>query len=63
MDQEIEAVKSATVSKDKKTVRLKIDALRKGYVHELTCNVRSNQDEPLLHNMAWYTLNQLMSKR
>ncbi len=62
VDQETEAVESAIVAADKKTVRLKIDALRKGYIHELTCKVCSVKGEPLLHNMAWYTLNQLKSK-
>lgn len=51
-------IESATVSDDRKSVRLKINALQRGHVHTLTAvGVRNETDEPLLHNEAYYTLN------
>jgi len=49
---------SATVSEDNREVYLKVDGLRAGYVHELVCSgVRDPQQQPLLHDSAYYTLN------
>ena len=54
------AVRSATVSPDGLRVRLKIDGLREGYVHELHAQgVRSAAGEKLLHPRGYYTLNQI----
>ena len=40
-----------------RTVRLKVDPFRKGYVHELRApGVRAADGEALLHDVAWYTL-------
>lgn len=51
---------SATVSDDRKSVRLQIDGLQRGHVHELhSPGVRSEQGLPLLHPEAYYTLNYL----
>lgn len=51
------AFSSATVSKDGKTVVLKVDALRAGYVHELKLsNHLSQAGTPLLHEEVYYTL-------
>ena len=53
-------VKSATVSPDGLRVRLVVDGLRKGYVHELHADgVRSAGGEKLLHAAGYYTLNEL----
>jgi len=53
-------ITTATVSADKKSVRLKIDGLVKGHVHHLTAAaVKSSSGKPLLHNEAWYTLNEI----
>ncbi len=50
-------VVSATVSADGRKVRLKTDALRAGYVHELRIkDYRSEAGTPLLHPEAYYTL-------
>ncbi|GIW79559.1 MAG: hypothetical protein KatS3mg105_1366 [Gemmatales bacterium] len=48
-----------TVSQDQRTVRLYIDKLQRGHVHELHLNgVRSQKENlPLLHRIAYYTLN------
>ncbi len=60
VDQAPVKIKLAKVSDDGATVRLVLDGLRVGYIHELTCaGIRSTDEEPLLHDMAWYTLNQL----
>jgi hypothetical protein len=51
-------IRSATVSPDGLRVRLVVDGLRTCYVHTLTADgVRSNDDQPLLHAAAYYTLN------
>lgn len=52
------SIRLATVSGDSRSVRLEIDLLRPGFVHELNLpGVRSADDEPLLHDVAYYTLN------
>ena len=41
-----------------RSVRLTVDGLREGYVHELhAAGVRGAEGEPLLHAEAYYTLN------
>jgi hypothetical protein len=53
-------IQSATVSADGLTVRLKVDALRELYVHELRATgLRSQSGTPLLYPDAYYTLNQI----
>ncbi len=53
-------VKSAEVSADGLTVRLRIDGLVKGHVHLLkSTGVRSAEGLPLLHADAYYTLNNI----
>ena len=53
-------VQSATVLDDGRTVRLVVDSLRAGYIHEIKLDsLRSRGGWPLLHNVAYYTLNQL----
>ena len=51
------AIVSAHVAADGMSVRLTVDPLRAGYVHELHLDgVRSSDGEPLLHPEAYYTL-------
>lgn len=46
------------VGKDNKSVRLYVDGLREGHIHDLTTpGVRSADGEPVLHPQAYYTLN------
>lgn len=53
-------IASATVSDDARSVRLVIDGLQAGHVHELHSEgVRSASGLPLLHTEAYYTLNYL----
>lgn len=51
-------ITGATVSKDGRSVKLTVDGLVPGHVHELHADgVRSQNDAPLLHAEAYYTLN------
>ncbi|MSU53512.1 MAG: hypothetical protein EXS41_09005 [Opitutaceae bacterium] len=53
-------VTSASVSADRRRVHLKIDGLRRLYVHELRAvGVRSAAGTPLAHPDAYYTLNRI----
>lgn len=55
-------VKSATVSEDGLSVRIVLDALRKGHVHEFDLvALRSAAGEELLHRDAYYTVNEVPS--
>lgn len=50
-------IREAKVADDGKSVRLVIDPIRAGYVHELHADgVRSAEGKPLLHREAYYTL-------
>ena len=56
-------ITGATVGKDNKSVRLKVDGLVKGHVHHLVSGgVRSKDGLPLLHPNAYYTLNEIPAK-
>lgn len=49
-----------TVSEDGLKARLAVDSLRMGYIHEITTNgIRSATGRKLLHNVGYYTLNNL----
>lgn len=53
-------IEKIDVSKDGKTVRLKFDVLTKGHIHELHLDgVRSASGAPVLHPVAYYTLNEI----
>lgn len=57
VDQQQLAITSATLDADTQRVRLVVDGLREGYVHELRATgVSSIDGEPLLHDAAYYTL-------
>ncbi len=50
------------VSADKRSVRLVIDGLRQYYIHEFKLEgIRNESGDPLLHETAYYTLNQIPS--
>jgi len=58
VDKQPLTLKSATVAPDARSVRLVIEGLREGAVHDLTLDgIRSSTGLPLLHNAAYYTLN------
>ncbi|SFI33297.1 PQQ-dependent sugar dehydrogenase [Planctomicrobium piriforme] len=55
-------IESATLSEDKRSVRLVVKGLQRGHVHELHADgIRSHAGLPLLHPVAYYTLNKLAS--
>jgi azurin/glucose/arabinose dehydrogenase len=54
------ALKAALVSEDGMRVRLVVDGLKKGYIHEIdAAGVRSASGRDLLHTVGYYTLNQI----
>lgn len=56
-------ITKATVGKDNRSVSLIIDGISPYYIHELRANgVRSQEDLPLLHPEAYYTLNRIPKK-
>lgn len=53
-------ITSATVSADGQSVMLEVDGLKPYYVHELKLpGVRNQGDQPILHPIAYYTLNRI----
>jgi len=56
------AVKGAVVSADGLTVRLVVDSLKEGYIHEINASgIKSMEGMDLLHGVGYYTLNQIPS--
>jgi len=53
-------IKGVEVSADRKKVRLSIDGIRQFFIHEFTLKgVLNEKGEPLLHETAYYTLNEI----
>ena len=53
-------IKGISVSPDKKSVRISMDGTRQFYIHEFILKgVLNEEGEPLLHETAYYTLNQI----
>lgn len=53
-------VTQATVTDDRRSVRLMVNGIQPGYIHELRApGIRNGDDLPLLHDEAYYTLNQI----
>jgi glucose/arabinose dehydrogenase len=51
-------ITKATVGADGKSVRLTVDGLQEGHIHDLALpGVRSSEGEALLHPQAYYTMN------
>jgi glucose/arabinose dehydrogenase len=60
VDQTVPNIESITMGVDGKSVRMKVAGLVRGHVHELhAAGVRSQEGLPLLHQEAYYTLNEL----
>ncbi len=54
------SLKGIIVSEDGKKVRLVLDSLREGYIHEVKLNeILSESGNNLLHNFGYYTLNNI----
>ncbi len=57
---ETAAVRSADLSEDGLSVRLFVDNLREGYIHEIKAEgLRSVDSNPLLNDVGYYTLNRI----
>ena len=53
-------IKGISVSPDKKSVRISMDGIKQFYIHEFILKgVLNEEGEPLLHETAYYTLNQI----
>jgi uncharacterized cupredoxin-like copper-binding protein len=53
-------IRSLVVSEDGYKVRLSLDNLRLGYIHEISAEgIRGQQGLPLLHQVGYYTLNNI----
>ncbi|HEY4259460.1 MAG TPA: hypothetical protein VGM98_04850 [Schlesneria sp.] len=60
VDQGSPKITAATVAADKMSVRLTVEGLKAGNIHELVSNgVKSTDGLPLLHKEAFYTLNRI----
>ena len=63
IDRQSLSISTAEVSTDGLSVRLTIDGLRTGYVHELALSdVQSAEGDALLHRKAYYTINVIPSR-
>ncbi len=53
-------IKAVEVSLDRMSVRLVLDSMKLGYIHEIKAEgIKSSDGMPLLHNFGYYTLNQV----
>lgn len=60
LDRVTPQVKHASVSPDGRSVRLVIDPLTRGHLHEIRLDgVRNTHGQPLVHPIGWYTLNEV----
>lgn len=60
VDEVIPKITAATISADKRSVRLTISPLTQGHIHELHLDgVKNTAGQPLLHPVAYYTLNEI----
>ena len=54
-------IRSASVSDDRRKVRLVIDGLQRGHVHQFLCEqIKNASGQPLLHPQAYYTASYLL---
>ncbi len=63
VDEKFATINKAVVAPDGKSVRLTLDELTKGDIHELHLDgVKSPDGRPVLHPVAYYTLNEIPAK-
>jgi hypothetical protein len=63
VDKTTPTVTKVTVAPDNKSARIYLSKLEEGHVHQLTApGVRSAEGMPLLHDLAYYTLNYIPAK-
>ncbi|MEO5814227.1 MAG: plastocyanin/azurin family copper-binding protein [Gemmatimonadaceae bacterium] len=60
INQVTHAIRAVVVSADGRSARVVVDSLREGYIFEIKMpGVRSESGAPLLHDVGYYTLNQI----
>lgn len=60
VDQQKGLVKNVEISEDGLTARLRVDGMRLGFIHQLKANIlKSKGGEYLLHDIGYYTLNEV----
>jgi len=60
INNKVNPIQGIVVSEDGLKARLVVDSLRLGYIHEITAaGVKSSEGKPLLHNVGYYTLNNI----
>ncbi|MEO6915683.1 MAG: plastocyanin/azurin family copper-binding protein [Chitinophagaceae bacterium] len=60
INQNTRIIKAIEISADKLKVRLVLDSLKEGYVHEIKAEgIRSADNYALMHNYGYYTLNRI----
>jgi azurin/glucose/arabinose dehydrogenase len=61
IEMEEHAVRVTSVSPDSASLRLAVEGMRAGYIHEIKVDstIVSSRGRPLLHNVAYYTLNRI----
>ena len=63
VDQKDAMIQKAQLLPDGKSVRLVLNEVRRGHVHEIHCDgVRNEKREPLLHAESYYTVNRVPKK-
>ena len=63
VDHTTPTITKAAVGQDGKSVRLYVDGLQEGHIHDLSANgVRSKEGQALLHPKAYYTMNHIPEK-
>lgn len=65
INQTAHAVRATVVAKDGRSVRIAVDSLRQGYIHEIRMSgVRAAEGgAPLLHDVGYYTVNRIPGGR
>lgn len=60
VDQQKGMIEKATVSDDGRTVKLTVHGMRLGFIHQVKiAGIKSNRGKKLLHDTAYYTLNEV----
>ena len=62
INQEVTPLRGVIVSEDRMKVRLVLDNIRQGYIHQVMASgIVNDEGQPLLHDLSYYTLNEIPS--
>ncbi len=60
INQEVTPLRGVIVSEDRMKVRLVLDNIRQGYIHQVMASgIVNDEGQPLLHDLSYYTLNEI----